>query len=57
MNIPKLKKIKSEKKYHDLILKDDYSWVDQPDILEVLKNPEKLLPDVRKYIEENNSYT
>tara|TARA_Y100001970_G_scaffold5739_1_gene6419 strand:+ start:4826 stop:6907 length:2082 start_codon:yes stop_codon:yes gene_type:complete len=57
MNIPKLKKIKSEKKYHDLLLKDDYSWVDQPDILEVLKNPDKLLPDVRKYIEENNSFT
>ena len=57
MIIPKLKKIKSEKKYHNLLLKDDYSWVDQPDILEVLKDPEKLLPDVRKYIEENNSYT
>ncbi len=57
MNIPKLKKIKSEKKYHEIILKDDYSWVDQPDILEVLKNPNKLLPDVRKYIEENNDLT
>ena len=57
MNIPKLKKIKSEKKYHDILLKDDYSWVDQPNILEVLKDPSKLLPDVRKYIEENNSLT
>ncbi len=57
MNIPKLKKIKSEKKYHDILLKDDYSWVDQPNILEVLKDPNKLLPDVRKYIEENNSLT
>ena len=46
MNIPKLKKIKSEKKYHDITLYDDYSWVDQPNILEVLKNPNKLLPDV-----------
>ena len=45
MNIPKLKKIKSEKKYHEIILKDDYSWVDQPDILEVLKNP---------YLEQKN---
>ena len=41
MNIPKLKKIKNEKKYHDII-KDDYSWVDQPNILEVLKDPNKL---------------
>ena len=57
MNIPELKKIKSEKKYHNTTLKDDYSWVDQPDILDVLKNPKKLLPDVKKYIEENNLLT
>ena len=57
MNIPKLKKIKSEKKYHDITLRDDYSWVDQPNILEVLKDSSKLLPDVRKYIEENNKHT
>ncbi len=57
MNIPKLKKIVSEKKYHDISLLDDYAWVDQSNILEVLKDPKKLLPDVRKYIEENNSLT
>jgi len=57
MSIPKLKKIKSEKKYHEIALKDDYSWVDQPDILEVLKNPNKLLPEVKTYIEENNVFT
>ncbi len=57
MNIPKLKKIKSEKKYHNTILKDDYSWVDQPDILDVLKNPDKLLPEVKQYIKENNLLT
>ena len=57
MNIPELKKIKSEKKYHNTTLKDDYSWVDQPDILDVLKNPNKLHPDVKKYIEENNLLT
>tara|TARA_B100000941_G_scaffold79121_1_gene54197 strand:- start:116 stop:2194 length:2079 start_codon:yes stop_codon:yes gene_type:complete len=57
MNIPELKKIKSEKKYHNTTLKDDYSWVDQPDILDVLKNPKKLLPEVKKYIEENNLLT
>ena len=57
MNIPKLKKIESEKKYHDIVIKDNYSWVDQPNILEVLKDSSKLLPDVRKYIEENNSLT
>ena len=57
MSIPELKKIKSEKKYHNTTLKDDYSWVDQPDILDVLKNPNKLHPEVKKYIEENNSLT
>ncbi len=57
MNIPKLKKIESEKKYHDIVLKDDYSWVDQPNILEVLKDPNQLLPEVRKYINANNSFT
>ena len=57
MSIPELKKIKSEKKYHNTTLKDDYSWVDQPDILDVLKNPNKLHPEVKKYIEENNLLT
>ena len=57
MNIPKLKKIKSIKKYHDIELNDDYSWVDQPNILEVLKDPTKLLPEVKTYIEENNKIT
>ena len=57
MKTPKLKKIESVKKHHGISLEDDYAWVDQPNILEVLKDPDKLLPDVRKYIEENNSLT
>ena len=57
MNIPKLKKILSEKKYHDISLLDDYAWVDQSNILEVLKDPKKLLPEVRTYIEKNNEIT
>jgi len=32
MNIPKLKRIKTTKKYHGIPLEDDYSWVDQPNI-------------------------
>ena len=43
MNIPKLKKIVSEKKYHNISLIDQYAWVDQDNILEVLKDPNKLL--------------
>ncbi len=57
MKTPKLKKIESVKKHHGLSLEDNYAWVDQPDILEVLKDPSKLLPEVRNYIEENNSIT
>ena len=37
MNIPKLKKIENVKKYHGIELKDEYSWVDQANILEVKK--------------------
>ena len=42
MNIPKLKKIKTKKNFHGIRLEDDYSWVDQPNILEVLKDPKKV---------------
>mgnify|MGYP001227665354 CR=1 FL=1 len=52
MKIPKLKKIESVKKHHGISLEDDYAWVDQPNILEVLKDPGKLLPDVKEYIKE-----
>ena len=57
MSIPKLKKIKSEKKYHELSLSDEYAWVDQPNILEVLKDANKLDPEVKNYINENNKIT
>ena len=57
MSIPKLKKIKSEKKYHDMTLSDEYAWVDQPNILEVLKDANKLDPEVKNYISANNKIT
>ena len=57
MIIPKLKKIKSEKKYHDILLEDEYAWVDQPNILEVLKDANKLDPEVKDYISVNNKIT
>ena len=47
MKTPKLKKIESVKKHHGISLEDDYAWVDQPNILEVLKDPSKLLPEVK----------
>ena len=58
MNIPKLKKERTTKKYHGYELTDDYAYVDQPhNIIEVLQNPEKLLPEVKKYLQENNKIT
>ena len=57
MSIPKLKKIKSEKKYHDLTLSDEYAWVDQPNILEVLQDANKLDAEVKEYISANNKIT
>jgi len=58
MNIPKLRKEKNVKMYHGYKLEDDYAYVDQPNtILEVLQNPKKILPEVRKYLEENNKLT
>ena len=57
MNIPKLKKNKTTKNYHGISLEDDYSWVDQPNILEVLKDPKKLNSEVKEYIEANNKIT
>ena len=57
MNIPKLKKIKTTKNYHGIPLEDDYSWVDQPNILEVLKDSKKLDTDVKDYIGSNNKIT
>ena len=58
MNIPKLRKERTVKNYHGYELVDDYAYVDQPhNIIEVLRDPKKLLPEVRKYLEENNKIT
>ncbi|MDC0937400.1 prolyl oligopeptidase family serine peptidase [Pelagibacteraceae bacterium] len=57
MSILKLKKIKSDKKYHDIVIEDEYAWVDQSDILEVLKDANKLNPEVKEFINANNKIT
>jgi len=57
MNIPKLRKQKTIKKYHGISWKDNYAWVHQTNILEVLKDSTKLDSEVRQYLEENNNYT
>ena len=57
MKIPHLKKKSEIKTYHNISWEDDYSWIHQDDILDVLKDSKKLNPEVRKYLEEENSYT
>ena len=57
MNIPKLGKKPITKSCHGISWKDDYAWIHQENILEVLKDSSKLLPEVRKYLEEENSFT
>ena len=57
MNIPKLRQQKTIKKYHGISWEDNYAWIHQENILEVLKNPTKLNPEVQKYLEKNNEYT
>ncbi|MDB9978934.1 S9 family peptidase [Candidatus Pelagibacter sp.] len=57
MKIPQLKKKSEIKTCHNVSWEDDYSWIHQYDILEVLKDSKKLNPEVRKYLEEENSYT
>jgi len=57
MKIPQLKKKPEIKTCHDTIWEDNYSWIHQDDILEVLKDSKKLKPEIRKYLEEENSYT
>jgi len=57
MKIPQLKKKSEIKTCHNSSWEDNYSWIHQNDILEVLKDNKKLNPEVRKYLEEENSYT
>ena len=57
MKIPQLKKKPELKSCHNVTWEDDYSWVHQENILEVLKDSSKLIPDVKKYLDEENQYT
>ena len=57
MKIPQLRKKTEIKSCHNINWEDDYSWIHQDNILEVLKDSSKLLPEVRKYLEEENNFT
>ena len=57
MKIPQLKKKPETKSCHNVTWEDDYSWIHQEDILDVLKDKDKLNIEVREYLEKENEYT
>ena len=57
MKIPQLEKKTEIKSCHNVRWKDNYSWIHQSNILDVLKDGSKLHAEVRKYLEEENAYT
>ena len=57
MKLPQLKKKLEIKSCHNIEWEDNYSWIHQNNILEVLKDKTKLDPDVKKYLEDENAYT
>ncbi len=57
MKVPQLRKIPEIKSCHNITWEDDYSWIHQKNILEVLKDKNKLNPEVKKYLIEENNYT
>ena len=57
MKIPQLKKKPEKKSCHNVTWIDNYSWIHQKNILEVLKDSSKLLPEVKTYLEKENAFT
>ena len=57
MKVPQLKKKSEIKNCHNISWEDNYSWIHQKNILEVLKDNKKLDLEVRKYLEAENLFT
>ena len=57
MKVPHLRKKSEIKSCHNTTWEDNYSWIHQKNILEVLKDKSKLDPEVKKYLNEENDYT
>ena len=56
MKIPYLKKKPELKSYHNVTWEDNYSWIHQKNILEVLRDKTKLDPEVKNYLDKENFY-
>ncbi len=57
MKIPQLRKKSEIKSCHNVTWEDNYSWIHQKDILDVLKDKNKLNPEVKEYLEQENTFT
>ncbi len=56
MKIPQLEKKPEIKSCHNTTWEDNYGWIHQQNILDVLKDNSKLLPEVKEYLEKENEY-
>ncbi len=56
MKVPYLKKKPEIKSCHNIEWEDNYSWIHQKNILEVLRDKSKLDPEVKDYLDQENSY-
>jgi len=56
MKIPQLRKQPERKSCHGFTWIDEYSWVHQSNCLEILRDKNKLNLEVKKYLDEENSY-
>ena len=57
MKLPQLRKKPELKSCHNVTWEDNYSWIHQKNILEVLKDKKKLDPEVESYLNKENEYT
>ena len=56
MKVPQLRKKTEVKCCHNITWEDNYSWIHQKNILEVLKDKKKLDPEVEEYLTQENNY-
>ena len=57
MKVPQLRKKPEIKSCHNITWEDNYSWIHQKNILEVLRDKTKLDPEVNEYLVQENNYT
>ena len=56
MKVPQLRKKLEIKSCHNTTWEDNYSWIHQENILEVLKDKNKLNTEVREYLNQENEH-